>query len=74
MSEPKINSSQVRIGVWVFVCLFAGVVLIAVAIPNFVKARHASAANTLINNLRQTDVAATNSTQNAPQQNLKNIR
>jgi competence protein ComGC len=58
MSEPEKKSSEIRIGVWVFVCLFAGVVLMAIAIPNFIKAHSTSAGNACINNLRQIDAAA----------------
>ena len=42
---------------WVFVCLFAGVVLTAVIVPNFVKPLSHSLASDCINNLRVIDVA-----------------
>jgi hypothetical protein len=57
MSESKTKSSGVRIGVWVFVCLFAGVILAAVIIPNFVKPLSTSPYNDCINNLRVIDAA-----------------
>jgi hypothetical protein len=57
MSGSEDKSSGVRIGVWVFVCLFTGLILVAVAIPNFVKARSTSAQSACINNLRQIDGA-----------------
>lgn len=53
MSAPK-----KKIIAWVAICLFIGI-LVAVVIPNFIKARHATAANVLINDLRQTNAATT---------------
>ncbi|HEY5232197.1 MAG TPA: hypothetical protein VIK35_01505 [Verrucomicrobiae bacterium] len=57
MSESKTKSSGIRIGIWVFVCLFAGVILTAIIIPNFVIPLSHSAASDCINNLRVIDVA-----------------
>ena len=57
MGESENKSSGVRIGVWVFVCLFTGLVLIAVAIPNFVKPRSSGPSNPCINIMRQMDAA-----------------
>jgi hypothetical protein len=57
MSAPKAKLSGVNIGVWVFVCLFVGVILAAIIIPNFVKPLAHSSVNDCINNLRLIDVA-----------------
>jgi hypothetical protein len=57
MSESKAKSSGVRIGVWVFVCLFAGGILASIIIPNFVIPWSHSSVSDCINNLRVIDVA-----------------
>lgn len=58
MSELKPRRSRAEIFAWVFVCLLIGFGVLAVVIPNFIKARSTSAANPCINNLRQIDAAA----------------
>jgi hypothetical protein len=55
MSEPKKKSASVKITVTVAACLFVG--FLAVAIPNFIRARTVPASNACINNLRQIDGA-----------------
>lgn len=67
MSEPTKRSTTEKIIIWSAVFLSA-VLLAAIAIPNFVKARATSAANGCINNLRQIDAAAN---QFALEHNLK---
>ena len=53
MNEPREDSSGVDIIVWIVVCLLLG----AIVIPNFIRARATSAQAGCINNLRQIDGA-----------------
>jgi hypothetical protein len=57
MSEPKNKSFGVTVVKWVALCLFIGL-LVAVAIPNFIKPRVTYAENACVNNLRQIEAAA----------------
>jgi len=57
MSEPKKKRSRVGIIIWVFICLFLGLGLLTIVIPNYVKAHSTSAANVCYNYLREIDVA-----------------
>lgn len=57
MSESKINSLGAKIGMWVFICLFVGVIIVALVVPNFVVPLSTSKANVCINNLRNIDLA-----------------
>jgi len=50
------TSKQTSVLITLIICLFFGIV-VAVVIPNFVRARNTSAANACINNLRQIDAA-----------------
>jgi hypothetical protein len=52
MGEPKKKSSAALIIKWVALCLFIGL-LVAVAIPNFIKPRITFSKPACINNLRQ---------------------
>jgi hypothetical protein len=56
MSGPKKKSFIAKIITTLAVCLFAGFVIVIV-VPNFVRARYETAANSCINNLRQIDAA-----------------
>jgi type II secretory pathway pseudopilin PulG len=57
MSQQKTRPSKMRWLVWTIVIVIGVVVLGAIALPNFVKARSTSCANACINNLRQIDAA-----------------
>ena len=57
MSESKTKSSGVKIGIWAFIFLFAGVILAAVIASNFIKPLSTSPYNDCINNLRVIDAA-----------------
>ena len=57
MSESEQKSSELEWLQWVLVSLVV-VGLLAIAIPNFIKARATTAGNPCINNLRQIDAAA----------------
>jgi hypothetical protein len=56
MSELKKKSSGVKITNWVALCLFIGL-LVAVAIPNFIRPRGTFATPACINNLRYIEAA-----------------
>jgi hypothetical protein len=57
MSKPAAKSPGMKIGMWVFICFLAGVILAAIIIPNFVKPLSTSPYNDCINNLRVIDAA-----------------
>ena len=57
MSSLKSKPLRVKIVTWVFVFLFAGVVLAIIILPNFVIPFSHSPANDCFNNLRAIDVA-----------------
>jgi len=56
MSESKNKSSKFDSIVWLIIIAAIGI-LVFLAIPNFIKARHISSANACINNLREIDAA-----------------
>jgi competence protein ComGC len=56
MSEKKKKSSGATIIKWVALCLFIGL-LVAIAIPNFIRPRVTYGENACVNNLRQIDAA-----------------
>jgi|ERR1700722_17117723 len=57
MDDSEEKSSAVKIIKWVALYLFIGL-LVAVAIPNFIKPHVTYAANACVNNLRQIEAAA----------------
>jgi hypothetical protein len=56
MGESKKKSFAVKTIKWIALCLFIGL-LVAVAIPNFIRPRVTYAENACVNNLRQIEAA-----------------
>jgi general secretion pathway protein G len=56
MSEPKEKSSGAKIIKWVVICIISGL-LVAIAIPNFIKSRATYSVPACINNLHWIDSA-----------------
>jgi len=57
MSSPDNNSTQTESIAWLIVCLLA-VCIVVFVVPNFIKARATTAANSCVNQLRQIDAVA----------------
>jgi hypothetical protein len=56
MNETEEKSSAVKIIKWIALCLFIGL-LVAVAIPNFIRPHVTYAENACVNNMRQIEAA-----------------
>lgn len=69
MDKPKKKRSRAEIIVWVFICFIIGVGVLAVVIPNFVKAHSSPCVSACVNNLRWIDSAIS---QFAVEHNLTN--
>jgi len=58
MSEPPIKTPKRDKVIWTVAGILIGFLVLAIVVPNFIRARTTSCCNACVNNLRQIDAAA----------------